>query len=521
VSENINELLASKEELFELSVEDALERIGVLTDLLFDAREIEPLRYLIGLSKSFKKEKELSEKQLVVLNYFIANMWSNIRVLSKDESEQWEWEQEEIEKEIIFLRRAMDRKGFDKTHEFRQCQILTNLGNNFSHVGRFVGALEYWNKALEINNSFAMAIGNKGYGLIKYAQSLYDDGHATVFFQYAYTQLKKAIESQDIHENAKKGFQKSINWLESILSEECLKEEFELEDYSLGDSEEEINYREWCLEKRLFLNPLNDLGAFSIAGQDILNLPNIVTGIDEGPYYLGFFNQMKQEYVSARYLYYEGIKAEETHFSDKDVFLYDTLDYPEYSIGVEKIKAAYRMVYSLFDKIAYFLTEYFDLDIKTKVYFRNLWYWNEDYNNDLKEEFKKKTNWPLRGLFWLSKDLLSEEGFEEAIDPEARKIATIRNHLEHKYLKMHVELWRGETSKEKDYSLNLKDSLAYSLYRKVFESKTLKLIKLARAALIYLSLAVHREEQVRGEERDNDEIVAPAFLDEFDDKWKV
>lgn len=520
MSQNIHKFLVSEKELFELSVEDALARIGVLTDLFLDAREVEDLKYLVKLSTNFKQQKELSEKQLVLLNYFIANMWSNMRVLSRDVNEQWEWEQEELEKEIIYLRRAIDGNGFAETHEFRKCQILTNLGNNFSHVGRFVEALEYWNKALEINDSFAMAIGNKGYGLVKYAQSLYDDGHKTVFFQYAYSQLRQAIKSQNIHENAKEGFQQSISWLESILPKEYLKEEFSLKEYSLGDSEEEVNYRKWCLENTLFLNPLNDLGAFSIAGQDIFNLPSIVTGINEGPYYFGFFNQMKQEYVSARYLYYEGIKSDKQHFSDKDVFLYNTLDYPAYSLRSEKVKSAYRMIYSLFDKIAYFLMEYFDLEIKTKLYFRRLWYWNEDYNNDLKEVFKKRTNWSLRGLFWLSKDLLANSNFKEAIDPTAQEIVTIRNHLEHKYLKIHDEMWEGNSSREDDFTLSLKDSLAYSLYRKDFEKKTLKLIKLGRAALIYLSLAVHREEQIRAQEKENGKIM-PVHLNKFEDEWKV
>ncbi|MDX5595492.1 LA2681 family HEPN domain-containing protein [Pseudovibrio sp. SPO723] len=40
------------------------------------------------------------------------------------------------------------------------------------------------------------------------------------------------------------------------------------------------------------------------------------------------------------------------HFSDKDVALYNTLDYPSYALAVEKARLAYRMEYSLFDKIA-------------------------------------------------------------------------------------------------------------------------------------------------------------------------
>jgi len=45
------------------------------------------------------------------------------------------------------------------------------------------------------------------------------------------------------------------------------------------------------------------------------------------------YNQLKQEFVSARYLYYEGITSEAVHFSDKKVYLYDTLDAPVYSLA--------------------------------------------------------------------------------------------------------------------------------------------------------------------------------------------
>ncbi len=72
----------------------------------------------------------------------------------------------------------------------------------------------------------------------------------------------------------------------------------------------------------------------------------------------GFFNQMKQEYASARWLLYEGLQEDRVHFSDHDVRLCNTLDYSCHSLTVEKTKIAFRMAYSLFDKIAFFLNGY-------------------------------------------------------------------------------------------------------------------------------------------------------------------
>src|SRR5207245_1998729 len=92
------------------------------------------------------------------------------------------------------------------------------------------------------------------------------------------------------------------------------------------------------------------------------------------PPVIGFFNQIKQEFVSARYLYYEGLRSKGPHFSDRDVLLYNTLDYPVYSLATEKLRAAFRLAYSLFDKISFFLNHYLQLGHNpNKVSFRGVW----------------------------------------------------------------------------------------------------------------------------------------------------
>jgi hypothetical protein len=49
---------------------------------------------------------------------------------------------------------------------------------------------------LAINPNFGIALGNRGYGLVQYARSLYDPGHKRVFFHFAYRDLKAAISSK-------------------------------------------------------------------------------------------------------------------------------------------------------------------------------------------------------------------------------------------------------------------------------------------------------------------------------------
>lgn len=514
--------LISVENLIDLTTEEVLLHIGRLTDLSLDMRKMEGLKRAIKLSEELQK-RHLTTGQLAMSNYLLANAWANLRTLRAGSYRSWDWEQEEIRKEIIHRRRALHEDGLGELPDERVCQILTNLGNLMHDVGRFVEAIEYWEKALIKLPSFAMARGCKGCGLTHYARTLYDEGHAAIFLKHAHADLKTALLSP-LHEDARKNFVKCRMGIESVLSPEYIDKDVDMHTFCLDASEQEIRYRRWCLEKGLFLNPLNDLGPYPIAARDILTTPDIVVGIREGPYYPGYFNQMKQEFVSARYLYYDGINAEQPHFSDRDVLLYNTLDYPSYSLAIEKVKAAFKIAYSLFDKIAYFLTHYlkFSLERKEKIYFKTFWYVSSKKNKGLRPNFQRCQNWPLRGLFWLSKDLFEDKpGFKESIEPDAQKLYEIRNHLEHKYFKLHDDLWSGPPSDNNVSSLALADTLAFSMYRREFDAKTLRLIKMTRAALIYLSLALYCEEQRRAKERSSDSVIPEVPLDIWEDEWKV
>jgi hypothetical protein len=124
-------------------------------------------------------------------------------------------------------------------------------------------------------------------------------------------------------------------------------------------------------------------------------------------------------------------------------------------------------------------------------------------------------NWPLRGLFWLSKDIF-EDDFREVTEPDAQALYELRNHMEHKFVSVHDTLLRAisprtvGTPKVGIFDISVSDLIA----------KTLRQLKLARAAIIYLSLAVHVEEERREGERGDDKLNMPMILDTWDDDWK-
>ena len=416
----------------------------------------------------------------------------------------------------------MQLPGFDKLPSLRRCQILTNLGNQLNSLGRCVEALATWTRALSIDLNFVIALGNRGYGLTQYARGLYDPEHRSIFLYFAHRDLSAALSPRakyegSAYQEAKAFFATKKAEVESRIDVRRAKRAIRMDGYAIGASKGERLYREWTLRQRLFLNPLNDLGAHTIAAYDMLSLPSFTTAIGEPPSLIGFFNQMKQEFVSGRWLLYEGLHVDGVHFSDRQVTIFNTLDYPSYSLAVEKVKAAYRIGYSLLDKIAFFLNDYAKLGVvPQQVYFKTIWYKDGDKKKGIRQELAQSRNLSLRGLYWLTKDLFDPE-LQDVMEPDAQALYVIRNHIEHSYLKIHEVLM--PRNQRDDFEDAWTDRLAYSVQRSDFDAKTLQVFRLARAGLIYLSLGMHREEQMRAQRQPEGQKM-PMSLDLCQDAWK-
>jgi hypothetical protein len=178
------------------------------------------------------------------------------------------------------------------------------------------------------------------------------------------------------------------------------------------------------------------------------------------------------------------------------------------------VKAAFRMGYALFDKIAFFVNDYWKLGVNPRsVYFKTIWYEKQNARAGVvHSKFANSQNWPLRGLFWLSKDIFDPE-LQETAEPDAQELYTIRNCLEHTYLKVHEMLVPRAGADI------FHDRLAYSIQREDFYRKTFRVLRLARAGMIYLSLAMHHEE--RNKPAMDGGIIAPMHLDRWRDEWKL
>ena len=506
-----------------LSTDEAFVRTGILIDMCGAPRR------KAGIAKALAwcdelEARDLSAAERSELDYFRANAW-NTRRPRRRSGDVWLWDQPALQQEIFFLRRATSAEGFSALAHYRRCEILTNLGNLLSHLGRSIEALEIWRRALEVDPEFWMARGNLGSGLVRLGRLHYDSNQGAIMLLSAHKELVRALGDAEKYPifgypEARAYFEQQRRDIEANVDLSAVAENFELDGYTIGRSKRERDYRLWCLRHDLFLNLINELGPNTVAAHDPLVLPPFITKVGEPPSLIGYFNQLKQEFSAARWAFFEGIQDGPVHLSDKGILLINTLDYPSYGIGVEKIRTAYRTAYSLFDKMAFFLNQYMALGHADKdVSFRAVWSPKKGKQpRGILAALTASKNIPFRGLYWVSKDLF-EEAFADVADPDARALHELRIHLEHRYVKVH-ELMAGPAGRQ-DASVDVfVDTLAYSISRSDLEARTLRLLKLVRAALIYLCLGMHWEERRRMKQRRSKRLVARQSLPTFDESAK-
>lgn len=492
-----------------------LSEFGLIVDRACDLGDEQELLIIIAINSEYVETLNSSIEK-TTLYYFLANAWSGLRNIRHKENllSVWNYEQDEINHEIIYLRKAKKENSFSELTIEYQCSILTNLANIFSHVGRAVYALRLYTQALSIEKDFYMARANRGLCYLSYMRLDYDENHKVIFAKLAYddlTQASKYLEfyikngiEVEYHSELKAQFDMQIQGIEYHVQKDFLSANLELGDFSFGESKVEQDYRRWGVSNSLFLSSMNDIGNHSIAAHDPLSLPNLLLEVDCGfPKYITYFNQMKQEYITYRHLLYEGIREKTNKFYDENTALTDDYDYNLYDINTEKIKLAFRGFYSIFDKIAYFLNEYFDLPHGEKIDFRTVWKNSINYK-ELNPKFDGLSNLALRGLYFISKDLFSpkdNKSFITVVEPEAEKINDIRNHLEHKFISVKIL-----AMKQYD-TLDIREKIQY-ITQDDLEGKTLHLARLVREAMIYLSFAVHIEEN----KKDKQDLYMPIQL---------
>ncbi len=461
-----------------------LEQLGMEIDKASDQSDLETLSQCLARCEKMLKSARNADRPLIY--YFQANIFSAIReIKANDETYLLSWVQPERTSEVLALRQSIRDRHFHHLDKVRRCQILTNLGGVFNAIGRPIEALEMWDSALRIIPQFAMALGNRGFGLCDYSGALYDRGHQNIFLMQALGNFRQALSSQSVWDSeypnsVREKFQTRANQIKAFLDHNFDESHFKPHNWPLGTSKNEQKFRKWRLDNQLFLNPLNDLDAWPIAAHDVFHIPDHSYGIDEKPRFVQFYDLLKQEYVAACLLLFEGIQGKHNHYADKKNLVFEHGDGSIGGAKVEKQKMAFRSAYSILDKIAIFLNEYYDLGKGRRVLsFRTVWHDGKDINSRIPQN-----NWRLRGLYALSLDLFDSE-FRETALPHAELLNDVRNAAEHRFLQVYED---GTIFQSDDITTRVAYSELYRL--------ALRMLKISRAALIYLSLSMYHQENV-------------------------
>lgn len=504
-----------------MSDAEALAHIGQLIDDAFDA-SLER-----GAKRALYLLDELSNRELIdtdgaLVEYFRANAWAALSHIA-NVRRSWSWEAPERQAELLALSRASNHAGFAGLDKVRRCQILTNQANLLNMVGRTIDAIAVWDAALKIIPGFAMARGNRGCGLKGYAGMTVDDHERAILALHAFDSLRSTMAEDAFHDSldpqaALAYFANLATELAGAVNIDAVRAMQDLDRGDEGRSKIDRAYRRWCLEHRLFLCPLNDLGVHLTAATDDLMLPPLTEGLSDRPDghlpppIVGFFSQMKQEYVSARFMLFEGISSTKVHFSDRGVALTDTLDYPLYSLASERVRTAFRIAYSLLDKVAFLVDRYWNLGkIPDRISFKNVWM--VENKARLLPQFEKRENLPLRGLFWLSKELFDDQ-LKQTTAADARELHGIRNALEHTYLRV-SEGWA------RPFMINGKNNSGFGIAigSDELEAKTIRVMQMARSALFYVSFAIGIEERKK-QLANPGKLIGSMPLYSLDDKRK-
>lgn len=492
---NYQEQIAEFENSFCTVVDKSVRELSEKFEELCSHGTIEDILAAIEKAKILANNNEYNVPTKMQIYYDIANAYHDIRMVTG------EIEESHLEKEIYYFRYVLniyESKFYADTENTENIEeqvaeniairAYVNLGNAFQVVGRYIVAMDNYYNALNLNSEYAMASLNLSCVLFDYAELQIKDYEKRYYYHAGYHYYQQAkhdkvnLESQE-HLKKLEDYIKifSPEYIENFLSKDLRLPLLQV------CNNEEIEYRKKLLFYRLFLDPCLDILSEPCFAIDSINLPFKEPYSNEEKEFIGLFNQIKQEYHWARYLWYEVSDIFDgelpQNYLDRQLNLIDTGDFSNYSLQESMLRTAFRVAYSLFDRIGFFINQYFDIELKgTRVSFKNIW--KDKLNN--KEKVPNpimsthSDNLFVHAMYWLQKDFWESEE-TNITAPNAIKISKMRNDMEHNCLRT------GRKTGEALFTI-------YTTENEI-ENNAFQLLKLARELIIYLCLAVKNDMQ--------------------------
>jgi len=255
--------------------------------------------------------------------------------------------------------------------------ILANYGNCLDSLGRSLDALYCYDDALGIDPNHSMSIGNRALAKLLFANI--SGAYRTRTYIETYQELRSIIDKEDLlligGYTANESFKEKSSKIEVLFDDKSMLDQ----DISCGKDELKYStvfeeyYFDFCKKHRLFLN--FHTGTHNCQ-YEILDSAfiSIITRVDEGTRFYSLakkVNDIKEDFLTSKLLLAQSeFRRDDFDNISQKVIFANTLDYANNTIYTALLKSSFRICYNILDKIAFFINDYLNLNMKdSRIYF--------------------------------------------------------------------------------------------------------------------------------------------------------
>lgn len=458
---------------------------GLLIDIGNELKDVKVLQEGISIGESILL-KEKDEKGKAYLHYCLANGYLDLFELVERKSNKCIPQSDNLLKAKEHLIKASTKKIGDWD---LKTKILVNLGNCLDSLGRSIEAINAYNQALSITKNFPMAVANRAKALRAFAEI--SDKYRASIYVTAYQDIKSVLEDPKLVEvggiEAKRAFEHELAYIESRFQDQSmLKKNLKHPHYKTSSlSDFEKYYLTFCSQQRLFLNFHIHDDYCEAAIEDPIFI-RLITKVDDNDTFYNLakqLNQIKEDFAVARLqLVQSQCKQKDfDNISRRTSYVY-ALDYSQFNLYLGLLKSSFKDAFNILDKIAVFISDYYSLGFNE----------NDIYFNSLRGTKGASSIWEDKGI--IRKEILNSENlslyalydiYRDFKTKRFQRIQAIRNALTHRRLIVFDSLIVSVADKGDKHNIDY-DTLL---------SETINLLRLTKAAIIYLINFVNSEEE--------------------------
>jgi hypothetical protein len=467
---------------------EKLKKFGKFCDKIISTKNIKKINKIVSkVEKIFTNQKDNTFFSLY-LAYYISQLYSELAILEREKPACWQITDKNfvpspnMVNALNYIRQAYAITNF--IADDIKYPIITQLANYLNEFGRGIEALPLWNVDFGLlrktNDAPFISAINKAYFIYYFGRFINDTTHQALYVLEANKLIDLVIEYQKYSDHPEVKLINNKQWVINLKNSAEREKERTLPIEQLSyqpsyQSGDEKKYKRWCAENCLYLNNLNDISNLPIVEQDILQFPDYADTVDKDePVLSAAFSAIKRDYITARVLLYEGYHRYNCPgYMDDALFLTDLEEGLQYDLAIEKVRLSFRTVFGTLDSLYALMINYFN------NYPKNI---KSDFNGSkIRTQLSQHENHFLKSLYWIACDLYQGSKDDDAVpNPDADKITTIRNELEHGWLRIVSD--QEVDPKIYPYGVTIK--------RSEFIQLTIKILQLARACMIYFTAAV-------------------------------